>query len=83
MYSVPFGKLSQCALFNRICMTGCFAVNKVGCLALSSRSELFSRPYRRIVPCFSMKVDSSVKFNIFKVSLRLFGDFETFVKLSI
>ena len=50
-------------------MTESFVINKAECLALSSRSEKFSRPLPRIVLCSSMKVESSSKFNVFKVSL--------------
>ena len=63
-------------------MTESFVINKAECLALSSRFEKFSEPLPRIGPCSSMKVESSSKFNVFKVSLWCVANFGTFVKLS-
>ena len=81
-YSGLFCKFSPCGLVNRIFTTEGFVINKAGRLALSSRSEKFSRPLPRIVPCSYMKVESSAKINVFKVSLLCVANFETFVKFS-
>ena len=55
-------------------------MSKAGRLALSSRFKKFSRPLPRIVLCSYIKVESSAKFNVFKVSLWCVANFETFVK---
>ena len=81
-YSGLFCKLSPCGLFNRNFTAKGFVISKAGRLALSLRFKKFSRPLPRIVLCSYMKVESSSKFNVFKVSLWRVANFETFVKLS-
>ena len=81
-YSVPSCRLSRCIFANRICTTGCFAVNNIGCFAVKSRFEYRSRPFTLIVPSSSMKGDSLAMFNVLEVSLLFAINFETFGKFS-
>ena len=74
-YSVPSCRLSLCALSNRNCTTGCFAVNKIGCLELQSKFECCSRPSTQFVPSSSMNGDSFAIFNVFEISLLFNIDF--------
>ena len=81
--SLPSCRLSRWAFSNRICTTGCFAVNNIGCFALQSRFECFSPAFTLIFPCSSMKIDSLAMFNVLEISLLFAIDFETFGKPSL
>ena len=82
-YSVPSLKLSRRALSNRSCKIGLLAVNKIGCFALWSRFECFSRPFTIIAPTSSIKDYILAMFNVLEVSLLFTIEFETFGKFPI